>query len=518
MINILKTSFKIDFNYAFNSFIYNIRKIKILDKVFYNFYEKKWLKNFVSILAIICTSIRLIFTKVIYLLIIYIISYLLNKNSISDNFIHIFYIFSLIGMVLNTNILNTSRKKYISIILFGIDAKKFLLSHFLLNSFISLFLNITFLTIIFKFININISIALLLSILSFFSKTIGEAFSLKFYLENKYRFLDNNKNFLLITIIGLLISFLLPYFNFYIDNRIILINLIIFIFLYLFSLKYMFSINNYKYIYKQLNSNNNDSFVSSNKVFIDIKDKDIKIDNKKLKNKKGYELFNAIFFERHKSLLLRSVKIYALILFIILIIIIVVIIKNPIYKSGINKLLMNNLSLFVIIMYFINRGEVVTKAMFYNCDHYMLTFNFYRNRNVILNMFKIRLKTLIKINLIPALVIGILLPIILYISGGAPNISDYFTIFLFIIITSVFFSVHYLTIYYLLQPYTKNLELKNPIYKLVVFITYYFCYILIDLKLSTTLFTLIFILLTVIYIFIALVLVYKTSYKTFKLK
>lgn len=519
MINILKTSFKIDFNYAFNSFVYNIKKIKVLDRLFNNFYEKQSLKKIISLLAVICTSIRLIFNKVIYLLIIYIISYFLNRNSINNTFIHIFYIFSLIGMFLNTNILNTSRKKYINIILFGIDAKKFLLSHFLLNSFTNLFLNTVLLSILFNFINVNISNALILSIFSFFSKSVGEAVSIKFYLNNRHRLIDDNKNFLLITVTGLLISFLLPYFSIYIGIKIILITSVFFIFLYLFSLKYMFKINSYKYIYKHINSNNNNySFDSSNSNFIEIKNKDIKIDSKILKNKKGYELFNTIFFQRHKSLLLKSVKIYALILFVILMIVIIVIIKNPIYKSNINKILLNNLSIFVIIMYFVNRGEVVTKAMFYNCDHYMLTFNFYRSRDVILNMFKIRLKTLIKINLIPALTIALMLPFILYISGGTPNITDYFTIFLFIIITSIFFSVHYLTIYYLLQPYTKNLELKNPIYKIVIFITYYFCYILIDLKLSTTIFTLLFILLTVIYIFISLILVYKNSYKTFKLK
>ena len=58
-------------------------------------------------------------------------------------------------------------------------------------------------------------------------------------------------------------------------------------------------------------------------------------------------------------------------------------------------------------MYLINRGSVVTQAMFYNCDHAMLRYNFYREPDVILGLFKKRLTMLIKINLLPAIVIAI---------------------------------------------------------------------------------------------------------------
>ena len=161
-------------------------------------------------------------------------------------------------------------------------------------------------------------------------------------------------------------------------------------------------------------------------------------------------------------------------------------------------------------MYFINRGSIITQAMFYNCDHSMLTFNFYRNPKVILNVFKTRLLTVSKVNLIPAIVIAIGLPIFLYISGGTSNILDYISIPIFIIALSIFFSIHYLVIYYLFQPYDKNMKMKSITYSFISAITYMSLLThLTDFKMSTTSFSIIAIIATVLYSVIAVIIVYK---------
>ena len=131
---------------------------------------------------------------------------------------------------------------------------------------------------------------------------------------------------------------------------------------------------------------------------MDIKEKDKEISAKKLKGKKGYDLFNTIFFERHKEILLRSAKWYALVSLIVIIITVINTQLSPELKQSLNNFLLNNIAWFVIVMYFINRGAIITQAMFYNCDHSMLTFNFYRNPKVILNVFKTRVLTVSKVN------------------------------------------------------------------------------------------------------------------------
>ena len=108
----------------------------------------------------------------------------------------------------------------------------------------------------------------------------------------------------------------------------------------------------------------------------------------------------------------------------------------------------------------------------------MLRYNFYREPDVILGLFKKRLMMLIKINLLPAIVIAIGSIALLGITTNGGLVINYIMIPLFIIVLSVFFSVHYLVIYYLLQPYNNDLQVRGISYTIVSFITLVLTYIL----------------------------------------
>ena len=83
---------------------------------------------------------------------------------------------------------------------------------------------------------------------------------------------------------------------------------------------------------------------------------------------------------------------------------------------------------------------------------------------------------------------------------------------------SIFFSVHHLVIYYLLQPYNINSETKNTTYTIVNILTYVVCYYMIDLRLPTFSFGLAAIIFAITYSLISLFLVYKFAPKTFKIR
>ena len=184
--------------------------------------------------------------------------------------------------------------------------------------------------------------------------------------------------------------------------------------------------------------------------------------------------------------------------------------------DNVRDLILNRLGIFVFIMYFVNRGSIVTQAMFYNCDHAMLKYNFYREPDVILGLFKKRLMLTVNINLFPAVTLALGTVILLLVTGGTALIN-YVIIFLFIIILSVFFSVHYLVIYYLLQPYNEKMEMKKVSYTIVSLVTYLVAYTLNDIRMPSLYFSLIGLLFTVGYIVVGLRLVYKKAPKTFKL-
>ncbi len=289
----------------------------------------------------------------------------------------------------------------------------------------------------------------------------------------------------------------------------------------IFSFIYINKFNDYKRLYKEILTPNNVYAVENQKNATTIQNntlKQIELDNSLTSNKNGFAYFHELFVKRHRRILTKSARKTAIISLLIIAIVIIVTQINVDFKEKTNEIMLIYLPYFVFIMYMINRGTVVTQAMFMNCDHSMLTYRFYRTPKVILALFKERLKTLIGINLIPALVIAIGLPLILFITGGTDNPLNYLVLFVSIIAMSVFFSVHYLAMYYLLQPYNVNIEMKSSTYTLVQGVTYFACYYMLQLQLPTFYFGIATVLFSIIYCLLSLILVYRYAPKTFKLR
>ena len=179
---------------------------------------------------------------------------------------------------------------------------------------------------------------------------------------------------------------------------------------------------------------------------------------------------------------------------------------------------MTFLPYFVFIMYAINRGTGFTRALFMNCDHSLLTYSFYKQPKMVLKLFAIRLREIIKINLLPAAVLGGGLAALLYASGGTDNPINYAVIFVSIISMSVFFSVHYLTIYYLLQPYNAGTEMKSGTYQVVLTVTYIVCFAMMRLRVNTLIFGVLCTAFCLAYCGAACLLVYRFAPRTFKLR
>ena len=169
-------------------------------------------------------------------------------------------------------------------------------------------------------------------------------------------------------------------------------------------------------------------------------------------------------------------------------------------------------------MYMINRGQAVTQAMFMNCDHSMLTYSFYKEPKAIVQLFKERIKSIALINLLPAIVIGLGLPLILYATGGTENNYEYLILFLSIISMSLFFSVHHLILYYLLQPYNVNSETKSSTYTIASTLTYLACYYLLRLQIPILTFGIITIIFAIVYCLLSLMIAYQLAPKTFKIR
>ena len=83
---------------------------------------------------------------------------------------------------------------------------------------------------------------------------------------------------------------------------------------------------------------------------------------------------------------------------------------------------------------------------------------------------------------------------------------------------SLFFSIHYLTIYYLLQPYNAGTELKSGTYRIVLSVTYVVCLAFMQLRMPIMIFGIMTIVFCALYSIVASILVYRLAPKTFRLR
>ncbi len=521
MIKMIITSFKFNNAYYANTLIYRLKQLPLIGKYIpKSLYSNDGLKILFNIIVSLYKIIAPFVGKFIYIYLLMVMP--IEQSNDPNTFLTVFVFLTLVGAFCNTGMFNPTKEKYYSIILMRTNAKKYALSslmYFLFKILISFYPAVIIFGLLLK---VNIFILLLLPIFVVLMKLIGNRLLLMYY-EKKNKVLNEN-NFVLfgiVSVTGLLLAYGLPYLGYSINNLIFIIIFVLSLIFGLLSLKHLFASNDYNKIYKSMLNLNTVIFNTTDTNTANVrKQYSSKIEEVKTinTNKVGYEYFNEIFTTRHRKILTKSaIKTAFILLAILLGVIIATRFSKDIY-TGVNNITLTYLPYFVFIMYLVNRGSVVTQAMFINCDHSMLAYRFYRQPKVILSLFRIRLKTLIKINMIPTIVIALGLPLLLAITGGTTNPYNYLLLFISIIFLSIFFSVHHLVIYYLLQPYDINMKSKSSMYSIVNAITYFICYLCIDMTFPTAIFASIVTVFSLIYILVALFLVYKYAPRTFKLK
>ena len=522
MLYSLYKTLQIDVYYSVNSIIYTLVKIPGLNNLLgEDPYDSKIIKTIIGLFGSILSFGRGFLYKVIYFFVLFSLCKNLFTDFYYEAFYHVFFFLTILGLFINNKLLTTSKKKYFSIILLQMDGNKFLRANFIWNLLLICIFNEVCLLLLNSIYNVPISCCLILLLLTIVCRIVGEALNIAFYRKYKYVWYSNTKIYFPVFFILLGLS-LLPFIGICIPISIIFYFSIILLVFSVVSIRYIFSIDDFKLIYKSLTNmsdvmNEKNQSTYYRQALVNMKDKDKTINSRKLNNKHGYDLFNTIFFERHKTILLESARNYAVIAAIVYITLGYFMLNDLDFNISVGNFLLLKLSWFVLIMYFMNRGAVVTQAMFFNCDHAMLTYNFYRDPDTIVGLFKRRLLNITLINMIPAFVIGIGNCCLLYLSSINCSITTYVTSFLFIISLSIFFSVHYLVIYYLMQPYNKNMQMKKMSYSVVSLITYIITFQFTDLIIGSYMLSVFGILFVIIYIIIALILVKKFAPMTFKL-
>lgn len=522
MIHTILSVLKLSHTYSFNTFVHRLRKLPLIKRLVpESLYKKSGLKSFFNILILVKDIVCLFLFKFLYVgLMLFMPVYFFYDNS-SSAYIHLMFCFTLTGALANGEIISASKEKYYAFVLMRINAKQLALSNFIIY-IAGQFLSFIPAALVFGALcSVPFYFSLCLPLCAATGKITCGAAILKLYEKTGLLLSEKNWKFIFsLLLLAAAAGYGLPLAGFTVPAAAWILLTVFFAAAAPFALISLIKSNIYHRLYKQI--------LTPDTIIFNIQASAVQnqqktylsnlSDEKIFSSKEGYEYMNDIFVKRHKKLLTTSAKRQTAILLVTAAACVILALVMPQARTVFNEFTMTLLPYFVFIMYLISRGGVVTQAMFFNCDHSMLAYRFYRKPEAILAVFKARLKTLIKINLMPALVIAAALPLLLFLSGGTDLYINYILLPVSIIFMSVFFSVHYLVIYYLLQPYDIRMEAKSHGYSIVSALTYIVCWFFIRLEAPTLIFATCIIIFTCLYIVLSLALVYKYAPKTFRLK
>ena len=522
MLNTLRLSFSLKNTYRVNAILHSLKQIPLLKHLLSNtLYQVRGLKIFANVLAVIWELITIFLFKFLYFFVMVCGLELIRPDLQSkETFLHILLLLTLIGSFMNTNLFDAKRDKYYAMILLRMNARSYTLVNY---GYYLLKVVVGFLPWVLLF-GLGRGVPLWLCLLIPFavagSKLAVDSYSLWDYEQPGHVRNDSKlkKWPWLLTAVLLALAYLPLLAGAVLPLKVSAALWVLCIPAGLLGLRRVVTFRYYREINQEL--------LAGLFTQIDIAKKAVKTANEKVisadltitSQKNGFEFLNELFIKRHRKILWRSTLRIAVICAILCCGVLLLMAFEPEWKKDINEMVMTWLPYFAFILYLINRGTGFTSALFMNCDHSLLTYSFYKQPKFVLKLFQIRLREIMKINAVPALVIGVGLAVILFVSGGTENPLNYVVLVVSVLFMSMFFSIHYLTVYYLLQPYTAGTEMKSGTYRIVMILTYVVCYAMMNLRLPILVFGVACILFFVLYSVVASILVYKYAPQTFRLR
>lgn len=245
--------------------------------------------------------------------------------------------------------------------------------------------------------------------------------------------------------------------------------------------------------------------------------------NQTFEGLKGQAYLNAVLFDRYQKVFSKKLKwrIFggSIIVFCAVMILTVLRMMNIIVLNDLSQLIQRVLPLVLLAIYGLSLGKVIVRVCFVNCDLAMLNYPFYREKSSILNGFNNRLWRTIKLNT-PIVVIIMLGYLILFLlNPGIILAQDLFLIIFLLLSIHLLVSFQDLFLYYLLQPFSREMKIQSSLYRIISSVTYILFLNFDDIYESIKFNGLVYFALgVVIYIFMGYVMILIFAPKTFKLK
>ena len=131
MLDTFVHSFQVKNAYRVNTFIYSLKQIPLLGKVFKDaLYSNYALKVLGTIVSIIIELLTIFLGKFLYVLIMVFTLLNIFKSDYATTFVHILFFLTWIGAFMNTYMFNPTKDKYYAMFTLRMDAKQYTLSNY----------------------------------------------------------------------------------------------------------------------------------------------------------------------------------------------------------------------------------------------------------------------------------------------------------------------------------------------------------------------------------------------------
>lgn len=503
-----------------NMFLYALTSLPLVGKKLpmERLYKNRPLKAAATVLSVLVELFGGMIRKIVYFYVALFLPFRYFAVDPSGQALHALIFLSTIGAIYNTRLFEAKRDKYYALVLLGMDDRQYTLSQYFFD------LAQFFVCYAFGGLYFGGKLGLSLfyrSLIPFYIvavKLCSAAFFLKLYQKKGYTPMKNNTVFWAwISIVTLFCLAYLPLlFSYRMPKAVYAVVMGLTMVGGACGLAVVLRFPDFRCLYRYLLQNFIDRDDAGNSSLFRMQYLGVISENTVIESRrKGFEYLNELFVKRHKKILWQSSRRISVIAALLL------------AAMGVGEFFVPEMVLardveyflpkFIFVMYAINRGMGYTRALFVNCDRSLLSYSFFREPRRVVKLFCIRLRELIKINLLPAAVIGVGWTCLMLLAGAERN-AELLIPLISLVSLSVFFSVHYLTIYYLLQPYSADTDVKSPLYTAVQLLTYVACALMMEVELPMRAFALLTVGCSPLYCLIACALVYFLSPKTFKLR
>lgn len=537
MVNVLKNILNIKMTITANRFIYYFKRIWLIGKIIPDsVYADGALKSVLSWIVFVLKQLSKFLTRSLYVGIAMFLPLFMvyEETALSVGFpyfVHIFFMMTvLIGGISDSEIFKSSSEKFICLKYMRMNPKLYVKASLALKYILDFIYFLPSIIISVLLLGGSFLNALVLCVLMTSFRFIFELIHLTIY--EKFNVIIPRKNIIIWPIIGLALAG--AYVPVFLTFEVFTMDVVLSIPFVLSALilgaicfyYVMFKYDKYTTVVPRTLDTKLIPQVALNEAKsakfndVKIKDKDLKQSYKidKHSSKTGYSYLNAVFFDRHKRQITNPLLIRLSIVGAAFLVFLFAYAIYPQKSQKIASSITNTLPIFVFIMYLMSTTNKACRAMFYNCDISLLRYGFYRKPNIILKNFKTRLFKLASQDILVGVAISTAVVLIANIAKVEWKLNSMIPFIATILLLSVFFTVHHLFMYYVFQPYTTQLDVKNPFFNIINGVVYFISYMCLQIDKANTTFTFIVFCSTIIYIVVALILVFKFSPKTFRVK